>query len=254
MMASRFDHKTILITGAGTGMGRATALRLAREGAQLVLVGRRLKPLTELVTDIEQLGGTAIALACDITQETEVQEAVSQAVNRFGKLDGVFANAGILGEFKPLQETDVADISALVATNLKGTFLTIKHCLSALEQGGSILINASWTANAVMPGTGAYAGTKGALLSMMRTLAVEQGQHGIRVNAINPGIILTPMADEVLNTDLSAKLKAQTPLGRNGTPDDVSGTVAWILSEDAPFITGQEITIDGGYTIGGIRL
>ncbi|WP_370232683.1 SDR family oxidoreductase, partial [Neptunomonas phycophila] len=87
-----------------------------------------------------------------------------------------------------------------------------------------------------------------------RTLAVEQGQHGIRVNAINPGIILTPMADEVLNTDLSAKLKAQTPLGRNGTPDDVSGTVAWILSEDAPFITGQAITIDGGYTIGGIRL
>ncbi len=253
MIKSRFKNKTILITGAGTGMGRASALRLAKEGAQLAILGRRLEPLETLASEIEALGSTAITLACDISQEDEVLTAVKMAVNHFGQLDGLFANAGVLGDFRPLQETSITQMDMLIATNLRGTFFTIKHCLPTLE-GGAILINASWTAKAVMPGTSAYAGTKGALLAMVKTLAVEQGQRNIRVNAINPGIILTPMADDVLDPELSAKLAAHTPLRRNGTPEDVVGTVAWLLSEDAAFVTGQEITIDGGYTIGGLRL
>ena len=253
MIGSRFKKKTVLVTGAGTGIGRAAALRLAAEGAQLVLVGRRPALLEELATEIEAAGGKALALACDISHEKSVSLAVAQAVVRFGGVDAVFANAGVLGEFQPLAETEVDDFDELIAINLKGMFLAIKHCLPLIA-GGAILINASWTAGGVMPGLGAYASTKGALLALMRTLAVEQGPRGVRVNAINPGIVLTPMADEALDPAVRAKLAAHTPLGRNGTPEDIAGAVAWLLSDDAVFVTGQEITVDGGFTLGGLRL
>ena len=253
MIESRFKNKTILVTGAGTGIGRAAALHLAKEGAHLALIGRRLEPLQELAREIENFGGSATALSCDITKTESLSIAINKITDLFGGLHGVFANAGILGELKPLSETNLENFDSLIDINLRGTFLTIKHCLPLLETG-AIVINASWTAQSVMPGTGAYAATKGALLSMMKTLAVEQGQRSIRVNAISPGIILTPMADEALDAAVSHKLADHTPLKRNGVPEDISGTVAWLLSEDAAFVTGQEITIDGGYTIGGVRL
>lgn len=249
---NRFEGKNVLITGAGTGMGQAAALRLADEGAKLVLVGRRLEPLETLKAEIQAKGGEAIALSCDIGDESAFSRLIEKVVSTLGALDAVFANAGVLGEFQAAETISLEDFEALLNTNLKGTFITIKHALAALQQG-AILINASWTANAVMPGSSAYASTKGALLAMMRVLAVEQGKHNIRVNAINPGIILTSMADEALDPAMAAKLADHTPLKRNGKPEDVAGTIAWLLSEDAAFVTGQEITVDGGYTLGGVR-
>jgi NAD(P)-dependent dehydrogenase (short-subunit alcohol dehydrogenase family) len=253
MVQSRFENKTIVVTGAGTGMGRAAAIRLAQEGARAVLIGRRRHLVEQLAEQIGAQGGTASAFECDISSEEAVENTVRQVVDTHERIDGLFANAGVLGAFKPLAETEVSDFNELIATNLLGTFRSIKHCLPFME-GGAIVINASWTVNSVMPGAGAYAATKGALLAMMNTLAAEQGPRNIRVNAVSPGIILTPMAGEVLDPAFSARLAAHAHLRRNGTPDDVSGTVAWLLSDDARFVTAQNIFVDGGFTLGGPRL
>lgn len=250
MKNSRFSNQTILITGAATGMGCATAFDLAEQGAQVVLWGRKAQPLEKLAAQIIKQGGQAFAQPCDIADPNAIGVALDELISKFGKLDGVFANAGQLGDFKPLRDTTADDFAQLVATNLIGTQQTIVQSLKRMSKG-VILINASWTAEAVMPGTGAYAATKAGLIAMMQILAVEEGPRGIRVNSISPGIILTPMADEVLDTNLSKRLSDHTPLRRNGRPEDVTGAVSWLLSEDAAFVTGQNITIDGGYTIGG---
>jgi NAD(P)-dependent dehydrogenase (short-subunit alcohol dehydrogenase family) len=249
MTMKRFEDRTILVTGAGTGMGRDAALRLAQEGARVLLWGRRAKPLEDLARDIQAQGGMAEAQVCDIADPTQIGAALDAAIGPDGRLDGVFANAGHLGGFKPLAQTGPQDFSDLVAVNLIGTQQTVVQAMARM-QGGSVVINASWTAGAVMPGTGAYAATKAGLIAMMRIWAVEAGPTGIRVNAINPGIILTPMAD-VLDPAVSAQLANHTPLRRNGLPEDIAGTVAWLLSDDAAFVTGQEITVDGGFALGG---
>ncbi|OTA21544.1 short chain dehydrogenase/reductase family oxidoreductase [Xenorhabdus beddingii] len=252
MSISRFSQKNVCITGAGTGIGRAAALRLAAEGANLVLIGRRLEPLNQLAEEVRTQGTKALALSCDIADEQQVKAAFAQAHQQLGNIDGLFANAGVLGDFKPLSEAEVGDFTAPFSTNLIGTFLTIKHCLPFMPEG-AILINASWTTGSVMPGTGIYAATKSALLALMRTLAAEVGVRSVRVNAISPGVILTPMAAEALPEEVAKSLAAHSLLLRNGVAEDVAGTVAWLLSEDAGYVTGQEIKVDGGFTTGGMR-
>lgn len=232
----------------------ATALRLASEGAVVALMGRRESPLRDAAAEIATLGGRALVLPCDIADQLSLSKAMQVLADDFGELNGLFANAGTLGEFRPVVDTSDDQLEQLIRTNLKGTLATIKHGQALMAAGGAMVINASWTAHGVMPGAGVYAATKGALLSLTKTLAVEQGQRGIRVNAISPGIILTPMASDVLDPVLAGQLAKQAALKRNGTPEDVTGTVAWLLSEDAAFVTGQNIVIDGGYTLGGVRL
>jgi NAD(P)-dependent dehydrogenase (short-subunit alcohol dehydrogenase family) len=252
MLNARLTGKTILITGAGSGMGRSSAIRLAREGANLVLLGRQLAPLEEVIKEIStyRSDATYSAVSCDISDPAQMDATFSNLKYQGVYIDGVFANAGVLGNFAPLRDTSTTQLDDLITTNLKGTFLTLKKCLD-LMKSGSIVINASWTASAVMPGAGAYAATKGALLAMSKTLAVEEGPKGIRVNAISPGIILTPMADLVLSKEAAQQLADKAALKRNGNPEDVTGTVAWLMSDDSQFVTGQEIFIDGGFSLGG---
>ncbi len=249
-MKNQFENRAVLVTGAGTGMGRAVALALASEGASVTLWGRRTAPLEAVAKEIQEAGGSALPQVCDISNPDEIAANLLASIAHFGRLDAAFANAGHLGEFKPLRDTQADDFADLIQTNLVGTQQTVAQCLPHMENG-AVLINASWTAGAVMPGSGAYAATKAALLAMMRVLAVEEGPRGNRINAISPGIILTPMADEVLDPEISARLSNHTPLRRNGRPEDVTGTAMWLLSDNSDFVTGQDIVVDGGFTLGG---
>ncbi|MEP2781157.1 MAG: SDR family oxidoreductase [Pseudoruegeria sp.] len=249
-MEARFKDRSVLITGAGSGMGRTVALRLANEGASVTLWGRRTAPLEAVAEEIRTTGGSALVQACDIANPQTIGSNLNAMMAHYGKLDAVFANAGYLGDFKPLVTTRASDFKKLIQINLVGTQQTVAQCLPHMEQG-AVLINASWTADAVMPGSGAYAATKAALLAMVRVWAIEEGPKGNRINAINPGIILTPMADKVIDPGLSIRLSDHTPLRRNGRPEDVTGAAAFLLSDESEFITGQGIVVDGGYTLGG---
>lgn len=249
-MGQQFEKRAVLVTGAGTGMGRAVALQLAREGAFITLWGRRKTTLDSVAQEIQDAGGSALVQVCDISDSDAIAVNLKASIAHFGTLDAVFANAGHLGEFKPLRETQADDFAELIQTNLIGTQQTVAQCLTHMKKG-VVLINASWTAGAVMPGSGAYAATKAALLAMMRVFAVEEGPRGNRINAISPGIILTPMADDVLDPEISAQLSNHTPLRRHGKPEDITGTAMWLLSDSSDFVTGQDVVVDGGFTLGG---
>ncbi|MGG1555369.1 SDR family NAD(P)-dependent oxidoreductase [Paenibacillus ferrarius] len=171
-------------------------------------------------------------------------------------LDIAWNNAGILGAFSPVHKLSFEDFDTLMSVNLRDVFACLKYEIEAmLERGiqGSIVNTSSWTAHGAMPGTSGYAASKGALVAMMRTVALEVGPSNI-VNNVSPGMIATPMSQEVLNDETTARpFVKQTPLQRVGQSEDVADVVVWLLSDDARFVTGQSILVDCGYTIGGLR-
>ena len=253
----RLEGKVALVTGAGSGIGQAAALAFARDGANVVVAGRRRAELEETVSLIASQGGKALAVPTDVSVAAQVQALIATTVTHFGRLDMAFNNAGVEG-FAPITEMSEALFDQVIGINLKGVWLSVKYQFDAMiaqGEGGAIVNTSSWLAKGAMAGTSAYSASKGALDAMVRALALEGGAHQIRVNNVNPGIIDTPMARR-LTADPSVMIPFvnATPAGRVGVPEDVGDVVAWLCSPEARFVTGQNLLVDGGFTIAGLRV
>jgi NAD(P)-dependent dehydrogenase (short-subunit alcohol dehydrogenase family) len=244
----RFEGKVVLITGAASGIGRATAQRLAREGASLFLVDTAKEGLEESVKRCSSEGATVESAACDVSREEQVNEAVARCVDRFGRLDVLVNVAGIL-LLAHTGETTLAQWQKVLDVNLTGTFLFCKAALPHLLASGGNIVNTSSTSaiNGMAYGA-AYGASKGGVLALTRTLAVEYGAKGLRANAICPGSIKTPMGSgSNLPKDINFELiKRAMPLDKPRGPEVVASVVAMLASEDGAHINGESIRMDGG--------
>jgi len=249
----RLSGKVAIVTGAGNGMGRATALLFAREGASVVIGDVDATAGGSALAEIEAAGGRAVFQRCDVSVEAEVAALVATAEERYGKLDTIFNNAGIEQPVIPSQDVTEALFDKVIGINLKGTFFGCKHAIPALLRngGGTIVNNSSVSAFANVGGNISYAASKGAVMSMTRVLAIEYARRNIRVNAINPGVIDTDMnrRNAVLAADPAAveeRWRAITPMGRMGTGEEIAQTVLYLASDQSSFTTGIGLLIDGG--------
>ncbi|PKR89139.1 oxidoreductase [Pleomorphomonas diazotrophica] len=253
----RLVGKVALISGAGSGIGKATALTFAREGAALALLGRTAAKLEAVAEEIRRAGGKARSIAADVSDESAVAAAVDEVVATFGGLDIAFNNAGMLGSMAPLAEMPATEFDAVIGTNLRGVWLMARaevRAMLASATRGSIINTSSFVARAASAGTTAYAASKAGVDAMTRALALEVGGNGIRVNSIAPGVIETEMfSGSGVPDAVRQALTNHAALKRLGQPDDIAEAALWLASDQAAFVTGQSILIDGGFAIPGLR-
>ncbi|SFJ76514.1 NAD(P)-dependent dehydrogenase, short-chain alcohol dehydrogenase family [Streptosporangium canum] len=251
-MTSRFTGKVVLISGGGSGIGRAGALAFAREGATVVVAGRNADPLRETVDLIEAEGGRAGAVTADVSSSRDVARLVTTTVERHGGLHIAFNNAGVF-EAGPLADMDEAAWDHLIAVNLTGVFLSMKHQIAHMRvNGGGVIVNTASNLGAHMrlPFLGAYAASKAAVSALSRAAARECIGQGIRINAISPGPVDTTMSlrpgeSEDARTE---RMKDALPIGRVGTLAEAASAVLWLASPEAGFTVGHDLVIDGGAT------
>ena len=239
---SRFTNKVALVTGGGTGIGRAIAKALVAEGARVVVTGRREVPLKQLAAEFPD---AVRYITTDVTEKGAPARAVSFVIEQFERLDILVNNAGV-GILAPLVELDDEAIQQIFAVNVEGVLITTREAIPSLAKNGGAVVNISSTlAQVSMPGAAAYAGSKAAIERITSALAVELGPQGIRVNAVAPGVTKTDMSDAVPQQMIEGMV-AQTPLGRIGQPEDIARAVAFLASDDASWVTGQLLQSSGG--------
>ncbi len=249
----RLDDKVAIITGASSGIGRATALLFAKEGASVVLNGRRKNELDGLVREITAAGGKAVAHAGSVAVEDTAEALVKLAMDRFGRLDVAFNNAGILGEAGPSTGVSAAGWNEALAINLSGAFFGAKHQIPAMLKSGagSIIFTSTFVGyTASFPGVAAYAASKSGLIGLTQTLASEFGPQGIRVNAILPGAVDTPMYQAMNSTsEAQGFITGLHALKRVSTPDELAKSALYLASDESSFQTGSAMLVDGGLSI-----
>ena len=254
MSVSEFslEGKIAFVTGAGRGLGRAGALAFARAGADVVLVSRTRSQLEETAASVEGLGRKALVATADTRSRQEVGAAVRAAVEAFGRIDILFNNAGT-NVRKPVVEMTDEDWHTIIETNVKGVFVVARAgaCQMIAQPGGGCIINMS-SASSVVPERDkvVYASSKGAVMQFTKGLAMELAPHGIRVNAIAPGYMLTPLVKDYVEDDAERRRRilSRIPLGRLGHPEEIGGALVFLASGAASYITGATIAIDGGWT------
>ncbi|ASA21076.1 SDR family oxidoreductase [Paenibacillus donghaensis] len=256
----KLKGKVAIVTGGGSGIGRASVLEFSRNGAKVALLDRTVENAEKVKRQVEAEGGEAVVIECDVAQPEQVEAAVKQAAAQWGRLDIVFANAGINGAMTPIETMDIESWDQTIQINLRGTFATVKYAIPHLkESGGSILINSSINGNRVFSNVGfsAYSTTKAGQVAFMKMAALELAQFKIRVNAICPGAIKTHIDDNTYPSDdlKEVQIPVEFPDGGEplekgpGRPDQVAKLALFLASEDSDHITGTEIYCDGAESL-----
>lgn len=255
-MAGSLNGKVILVSGAAKGIGRAAALALAGEGAQLACADLDLAAAEETVAEIFKAGGDACALSGDVSEVETAERLVSGTLSAFGRLDGAFNNAGIAAVHVGVRGAKLADwpeaaFDRMIDVNLKGVWAAMRAQIKTMETGGGgAIVNTASIAGLVgLPTASAYAAAKHGVIGLTKTAAIEYAETGVRVNAICPGYVETDMTREVMQRRGDAIL-ATTPMRRLATADEIAGCVCWLMSDAARYVTGAAIPVDGGYSAG----
>jgi len=253
-MAGILEGKTALVTGGASGIGRATAVAMSREGARVAVADRTEESAANTVALINKTGGQAIAIGGDVTRESDVQAIVARTVAAFGRLDCAFNNAGISGRAvgpagQRTHELSRESFDGMLAVNLTGVFMCLKHEIAQMlaQGGGGAIVNTSSIAGIIgLAGATHYVAAKHGVVGLTKTAALEYAQDRIRVNCVNPGYVETPMTEETMKTRYDA-IMAKVPMNRLGVPDEIAEAVVWMCSDRASFMTGAAHVVDGGY-------